>query len=1015
MKNGLLIFGSFLLLFGGGNCLAQKDQYEKVSLSSQAKPLSEILNPDGAVRMGKGSAGTFDPRGFQLIGESEKPPNFVQGNSFYPAITKSTGVAVSVDGKWDDRFTTGLGINGVVYAIIRLGDNLYAGGGFSLAGTIAANNIVKWDGTSWSALGLGVDGPIRALAAIGTDLYAGGFFSAAGGIAANNIAKWDGTSWTPLGSGTDWSVHCLAVIGNDLYAGGRFFMAGGITANGIAKWNGSNWSALGSGIIGISEEVESLVVMGTDIYAGGLFSSAGGISVRNIAKWDGTSWTALGSGINNPVQALAAVGTDLYAGGTFWEAGGVGASRIAKWDGNTWLSLGSGPNGTIYSLDVNKSDIYVGGSFSKVGDIMVTNIAKWNGVKWSALGSGLNDRVYALATNNADVYVGGNFSGISGGIQSVHFAIWHSNQLVVTNPNGGQIWKVGSIHNIAWTTNGDVGFVKLEYSANGGSSWTTIISSAENTGSYAWTVPNTPSANCFVRVSDAANATISDVSDSAFAITITEPPAINLSRTALNFGAIQSSAATAGQTVIIGNSGGGTLVWSASSNQTWLLVTPATGTGTGVLQISVGTAGLAVGSYSGAITVSASSAVNSPQTITVGLTIKAQGTSAAPFGSFDTPSEGTTGITGAIPVTGWVVDDVEVVKVEILRDNVAGETPGQWAIGDAIFVEGARPDVETAYSEYPLNYRAGWGYMLLTNFLPNQGNGTYKLYAYATDKEGNQVTLGTKSITCSNATAVKPFGTIDTPAQGGDASGNPFLNFGWVLTPLPKTVPVDGSTIDIYVDSVKVGNLATAPNVYDQYRVDVATAFPGLNNSGGPVGAFYLDTTKYPNGVHTIYWIAMDDQGAADGIGSRYFNIINTGTTSQVSSQVIKLEEADSYESVMNLPVSFEQRNMKKGFTLKAESEIIQPDNSGTIQIKMREVERVELDLGKAKTIKGYLIVANELRPLPIGSTLDTKKGTFSWMPGPGFIGTYHLLFLQTDGFGVTRRIPVNILIRPEY
>ena len=172
--------------------------------------------------------------------------------------------------------------------------------------------------------------------------------------------------------------------------------------------------------------------------------------------------------------------------------------------------------------------------------------------------------------------------------------------------------------------------------------------------------------------------------------------------------------------------------------------------------------------------------------------------------------------------------------------------------------------------------------MLLTNFLPNQGNGIYKLYAIATDKEGNAVTLGTKTITCDNAHAVKPFGTIDTPAQGGTASGNRFVNFGWVLTPMPKTVPKDGHLITVYVDSVLRGTLNTPPNLYNAYRPDVSNNFPGLNNTGGPgagrpVGAFYLDTTGFANGVHTIWWIAYDDEGQGDGIGSRYFTINNTG------------------------------------------------------------------------------------------------------------------------------------------
>jgi len=165
--------------------------------------------------------------------------------------------------------------------------------------------------------------------------------------------------------------------------------------------------------------------------------------------------------------------------------------------------------------------------------------------------------------------------------------------------------------------------------------------------------------------------------------------------------------------------------------------------------------------------------------------------------------------------------------------------------------------------------------MLLTNVLPSGGNGTYKLYACAWDLDGHYAVLGTKTIVCDNAHAIKPFGTIDTPAQGGQASGKTYVNFGWVLTPQPKTVPKDGSAIDVYVDGVRVGNLSIPPNVYDQYRADVSTAFPGLNNSDGPVGGFYLDTTAYANGVHTISWTAMDDQGAADGIGSRYFTIFN--------------------------------------------------------------------------------------------------------------------------------------------
>ena len=55
----------------------------------------------------------------------------------------------------------------------------------------------------------------------GSDLYAGGGFTTAGGIAANYIAKWNGSSWSALGSGMNGDcVYALAVSGSDLYAGG---------------------------------------------------------------------------------------------------------------------------------------------------------------------------------------------------------------------------------------------------------------------------------------------------------------------------------------------------------------------------------------------------------------------------------------------------------------------------------------------------------------------------------------------------------------------------------------------------------------------------------------------------------------------------------------------------------------------------------------------------------------------------------------------------------------------------
>jgi uncharacterized protein (TIGR01370 family) len=236
-----------------------------------------------------------------------------------------------------------------------------------------------------------------------------------------------------------------------------------------------------------------------------------------------------------------------------------------------------------------------------------------------------------------------------------------------------------------------------------------------------------------------------------------------------------------------------------------------------------------------------------------------------PFGSFDTPAEGAT-ISSSVAVTGWALDDGGVESVKIYRWG----NEGLVFIGDAVQVEGARPDIEQAYPMYPENTRAGWGYMLLTNYLPNNGNGVFTLEAVATDSTGNSVSLGTKTVTVDNQQAVLPFGALETPAQGGVASGRNYMIWGWVLTPQPNQIPSDGNTISVWVDGINIGH-----PVYNLNRPDIATLFPGYANSDGAVGYYVLDTTQYENGVHIIQWTAADSAGNTDGIGSRYFKIEN--------------------------------------------------------------------------------------------------------------------------------------------
>jgi hypothetical protein len=88
----------------------------------------------------------------------------------------------------------------------------------------------------------------------------------------------------------------------------------------------------------------------------------------------------------------------------------------------------------------------------------------------------------------------------------------------VLAPNGGELWYVGESHNLLWRSVGFSGNVKLELSTNSGTSWSTIIASTGNTGTYPWTIPNSPSASNRIRVSDAADGSPKDASDANFSI-----------------------------------------------------------------------------------------------------------------------------------------------------------------------------------------------------------------------------------------------------------------------------------------------------------------------------------------------------------------------------------------------------------------------------------------------------------------------------------------------------------------
>ena len=93
-------------------------------------------------------------------------------------------------------------------------------------------------------------------------------------------------------------------------------------------------------------------------------------------------------------------------------------------------------------------------------------------------------------------------------------------EIIVTSPNGGEEWTIGSTQEITWSSTDVSGNVKIEF-YQGGSAYQTISSSETNNGSYSWTIPSSYDAGTDykVRISDVSDASVYDESDNNFTLT----------------------------------------------------------------------------------------------------------------------------------------------------------------------------------------------------------------------------------------------------------------------------------------------------------------------------------------------------------------------------------------------------------------------------------------------------------------------------------------------------------------
>ena len=389
----------------------------------------------------------------RIVGRERLPPQGYNTKALEP---------VPGDEFWQDGFGRP-GVDGYITSMVVFDGDLIVAGRFSLAGSILANNIARWDGTTWSPLGIGTDDVIYDLAVFGGDLVAGGGFVTAGDKDVSFIASWDGSTWNPLGNGfNDW-VSALTVYNDTLIAGGFFIEADSDSAGYIAQWDGISWKQVGHGLnswvskvevygdrlvansyfgerccSGVSEwdgnvwrsieldgYVYSFFGSGDSLFIGGYFSIAGEPRAARIASWDGNSLKVFGSDLDFGANTLRFFEGALVAGGSYRTGPFSSNYRLAGWDGTSWVALVDDNFGSVSALETYQENLVAGGDFSVFEKEFVNNVTIRGEGPWKALGSGagMSQWVATLRSVGGSIIAGGQFT-YAGAQPANHIARW---------------------------------------------------------------------------------------------------------------------------------------------------------------------------------------------------------------------------------------------------------------------------------------------------------------------------------------------------------------------------------------------------------------------------------------------------------------------------------------------------------------------------------------------------------------------------------------------------------------
>jgi subtilisin-like proprotein convertase family protein len=270
------------------------------------------------------------------------------------------------------------------------------------------------------------------------------------------------------------------------------------------------WTALGTTALFGGEQIRRVAVAKTD---GNVIYASGGGQLAKTATGN-APWTAVSPPGGQFITGLAVHPAD--ANYVVCSRSGFSGGQVMRslTGGTAWQSV------TANLPNVPANNLVLRAVSGRLDCFLATDTGVYYAdlnaatVNWSPVGAGLPNVVVhdvLLADDGRTVIAVTHGRGMWSVPTPAPF-------IHVEAPNGGEAWGVGSSQEIRWSSGGLTGDVMIEVSRDGGSSYTPVIASTPDSGSYTWAVNGTASANARIRITSLVSPLVSDMSDTAFTI-----------------------------------------------------------------------------------------------------------------------------------------------------------------------------------------------------------------------------------------------------------------------------------------------------------------------------------------------------------------------------------------------------------------------------------------------------------------------------------------------------------------